>query len=297
LAFSLCLLCAAAVGGFWYWRANAAPDPAALARYLPPNVESIVGIDVAKLRRAGMLNEIAGPDGVEELDYRQFVEFTGFDYRTDLDYVLAGFGGGDTFVLAGGRFDWPALFQYAGIQGGVCQHGYCRMPSGTPSRRVSFFAGRRRLLALATGGNDWLATNLYDQRSWTRRPVPGSAPIWAYLSKRFLAREFPPGSGGALAVNLLKGGQEAWLWAEARELALDLRLEVICAEPAAAAAVKDRFTRASSEIHQLASRQAGQPDSLAAIVGGGQFSVTGSTMNGVWRLEPGLVSAIRGGRF
>ena len=53
-------------------------------------------MNAAALRDAGMLDAILGNTVNEEADYRDFVSQTGFDYKTDLDQVLAKFtdGGG-----------------------------------------------------------------------------------------------------------------------------------------------------------------------------------------------------------
>ncbi len=295
LAVALCLVCATAMGGLWYARSTAKADPAKLLRRLPVNVEAVVAIDVAALRQAGILAAIAGSDTVEEPDYRQFVEFTGFDYRSDLDYLIAGFDSVGTYFLASGDFDWPALFQYASLQGGVCNHGFCRMPSGTRNRRVSFFPERSSVLALAAGTDEWQASMLYDEREWKRQSPP-KAPVWAYLSPRFFVANFDPGSAGALSAEFLKGGKEAWLAAQARDMALELRLEVSCQNPAAAAAMRDRFQTMSAEIHHQIAREV-KPANLAEVLAAGQFSATGSTMTGIWRLEPALLELLRGGRL
>jgi len=293
LSALLCLLCASALGGVWYVRSAARPEPAKLLRRLPPDVETVIAIDVAALRQAGILSAISGPEGVEEPDYRQFVDFTGFDYRTDLDYLIAGFDATGGYFLATGQFDWPALMQYAVLQGGACQHGFCRLPSETPNRRVSFFAERHSVLALAAGPEEWRASMLYQERGWPRR-VPPQASLWAYLGQRFLSAPVNAGSARALLMGLLNGAQEVWISAQVQQLALEVRLEAICATPALAVAMRDRFQAAAAEIHQQTGRE-GASRQLLAVLAAGQFTANETTVTGVWRLEPGLLELLSGG--
>ena len=64
---------------------------------------------------------LAGSQGAEEADYKKFVEQTGFDYRTDLDAVAAGFRDGDEYFAVQGRFKWNQLAGYAQSHQGKCE--------------------------------------------------------------------------------------------------------------------------------------------------------------------------------
>jgi hypothetical protein len=101
-----------------------------LFRRLPTDHAVILGIDVDALRKAGMLDVLAGSRVNEELDYRRFVDQTAFDYRTDLDYVAASLstiGEAKSFLLKG-RFDWDSLFATAKEAGGRCLNAFCDLP-------------------------------------------------------------------------------------------------------------------------------------------------------------------------
>ena len=85
-----------------------------LSRF-PAEEGVVASIDVAALRRAGLLADSKTP---LEPEYRQFLEGTGFDYRRDLDSVLASFSKGGNFFIARGHLNWTKLREYAARQGG-----------------------------------------------------------------------------------------------------------------------------------------------------------------------------------
>ena len=76
-------------------------------------MRTVVYMDVAAIRRSGILNMLAGSKAAEEPEYRQFVDQTKFDYRQDLDAVAAAFKDGQVFLALRGRFHWKNLADYA----------------------------------------------------------------------------------------------------------------------------------------------------------------------------------------
>ncbi len=77
-------------------------------RYLPTAEGIFVQIEGPVIR------QLAGLPGNEEKDFVEFVEKTGFDYRRDLDRVVAVIGPGGNFFAVKGRFNWPRIAAYAG---------------------------------------------------------------------------------------------------------------------------------------------------------------------------------------
>lgn len=101
--------------------------------WIPAGAELVAGVDVAAVRQQTWLVETLqrSAGGVEEdLNYRAFVEATGFDYTRDLDQVWLGlFDSGPQPPTAGvavGRLDRPRILRYARAQGArtLNHHGF-----------------------------------------------------------------------------------------------------------------------------------------------------------------------------
>ncbi len=109
-----------------------------------------------------------------ESDYkRSFFDGTGFDYKRDLDSVVASFSGAGNFFIARGRFDWAKLRAYAVREGGSCYKDLCRIQGSKPERHISFLPLRDDAIALAVSTNDLAATQL----TKTGQPITAAIPI------------------------------------------------------------------------------------------------------------------------
>ena len=113
----------------------------------------------------------------EEADYKKFVEQTGFDYRTDLDAVAAGFRDGDEYFAVQGRFKWNRLADYAQSHQGKCGNGTCSMPASQAGKTISFSLLRRDVLALAVA-RDPQASRVIFPGFWKDPPTIPAAAIW-----------------------------------------------------------------------------------------------------------------------
>ena len=113
--------------GVWFrvHRTKAFFEPRALLARFPPDEASVLSVNVRLLRQAGLLSGSKAP---LEADYRQFLDGTGFDYRRDLDLVVASFSDRGNYFIARGRFDWPRLRGYVAKQGGsaISSFAACR---------------------------------------------------------------------------------------------------------------------------------------------------------------------------
>jgi hypothetical protein len=157
LAVLLALLCGAFTGGIHLWRTRGGSSPSDLVAYLPTDNATVVYIDAAAIRRAGILKMIAGSKAAEELEYQRFVDQTLFDYRQDLDAVAVAFKDRQVFLAARGNFRWKNLMDYAAQQGGSCHNSFCSVPSSRPSRRISFYPLKSNIMALAISTDDFAA--------------------------------------------------------------------------------------------------------------------------------------------
>ena len=95
-----------------------------MAAYMPEREAAVLYIDVAAVRSSGILDKLVGSTVAEEPEYKTFVQQTGFDYKRDLDRLMANSasadGGTTHYFLLEGRFDWDKLKSYAKGQGGSC---------------------------------------------------------------------------------------------------------------------------------------------------------------------------------
>ena len=62
-----------------------------------------MSIDFAALRKAGLLAH--SKTCLSKPDYKQFLEGTGFDYKRDLDSLIASFSHSGNYFIARGRFN------------------------------------------------------------------------------------------------------------------------------------------------------------------------------------------------
>ena len=146
-------------------------EPARLLSRFPVENAAVFSADFTLLREAGLLSE---SKAAVEPDYRKFVDATGFDYKRDLDFVVASFSTSGNYYIARGRFNWPKLRAYAAQQGGGCYQDLCRMPGSTPERRISFLPLRSDAIAVAVSTYDLAASRL----------VNAGAPVAANLPHR-----------------------------------------------------------------------------------------------------------------
>src|SRR5579885_3235219 len=139
-----------------------------LAR-LPNEPAAVLSADFSILRHAGLLSSRSI---ALEPEYKAFLDGTGFDYRRDLDFVVASFSGAGEFFVARGHFDWAKLRNYAIRQGGSCYDQLCRVQGSTPERRISFLPLRDNVIALAVSTDDLAATRLRTPHAVVTSQVP-----------------------------------------------------------------------------------------------------------------------------
>ena len=176
--------------GVWAYRFYTRPyDAVRLVQCLPSDRSLHVYLNVGLLRSGGILDLLAGSQGAEEPDYKKFVEQTGFDYRTDLDAVAAGFRDGDEYFAVQGRFKWNQLAGYAKSHQGTCQSeqgaNMCSMPANQAGKTISFMLLRQDVLALAVA-RDPEAFRLIFPGFWKDPPTIPTAAIWVSLRRLYL---------------------------------------------------------------------------------------------------------------
>ena len=85
--------------GWNAWRNSRTLSDAEMLKRLPTVDSIVVSLDFAQLRRSGVFGELVGSKVMEEADYQAFVRDSGFDYKSDLDQVLASFTNSGTYFV------------------------------------------------------------------------------------------------------------------------------------------------------------------------------------------------------
>lgn len=292
------LLCAGAITAIYFYRSSGGESPALLASYLPPGEGTLVYLDVGALRRSGILDLIVGKKAAADLEYESFVNESKFDYRDDLQAVLAFFQKDEVFMIVRGRFDWKSLNEYAERHGGSCNNGYCSTPGSKPERIVSFYPVRQDLMALAVSRESGAAYNI-TKRTMHKPLDPPFQPVWAILTgpglKSFTAL---PSVTGPFATALENAEQIVVTLGEA-EIHLQMNIKVTCQSSDKASLLMtdlqmntDRLRRKLAEDHKEAN-----PDDLTGILSSGTFERHDRTVTGVWPVRRTFVEALAGGNY
>lgn len=296
--FATAALVLLAGGAIWYWRSRGAPPTAELILHLPPADAVILHVDVATLRRAGVLDLIAGSRAAEESEYKDFVTHSGFNYREHLDAVVASFHNDQANLLLSGRFDWKALEAYAARQHGSCKDGFCRMPASAPNRFASFFALRPGVMALSSGPDAWGAAAM--RNPVRTRPAVRSAarPVWLYIpGSAFKSADGLP-SGTRLFAKALEDAEDAVISAGLQGTKLEAQIEATCKSEEAAVLLKAQLDKVTEVLKKLILRTGGQPNSrdLSGVLTQGTFLRENRRVIGRWPIERAFLESLGGGQ-
>jgi hypothetical protein len=287
------IVVAAALGaGLWHFYFRPAPAARLLAM-MPSGDGPTLFVDIALLRQAGILDQLAGQAGAEEPDYRTFVQATGFDYRRDLDSALLRWRPNDTLIVASGRFDLDRLKAYAQAFGGRCASDICSVQGSTPERQISWMRLGRNLLALAVS-RDPMAAALFGPAGSPPPWQPPASAMWLHLPGSHLrpGDGLPPGLSSFLSaldgadramLSLVRSGDAASLVLEAPAPALDQ-----------AERIKARLTETTAMFRKLLARENRQPDpaDLSGVLSGGAFRTEGALVRGSWPLPAAFLARL-----
>jgi hypothetical protein len=295
LAALLIIVCALAVAGVYAYRTRGSAKPSDLVGYLPSANATILYLDVDAMRRSGILNMLAGSKAAEELEYRQFVDQTLFDYRQDLDAVAAAFRDNQIFFALRGRFHWKNLMDYARHQGGSCHNGFCVMTGSQPNRRISFYALREDTLAMAVSSDDFAAYQVSRKPPGLPLATPAQ-PIWALVPIAALKdTDFPAGVKPYAAA--LGNAEQIVFTLGPDGNRLQLALNVTCRDAQAASALLVDLEKATSSLRKILAgeRQKRDPADLLSVLVEGAFRRDDRRVSGQWALDRGFVDALMGG--
>lgn len=277
------LALALACGWGWWFLAGRAPSAERLAAVLPEGDGPTLYLDVSLMRRAGLVEKLAGQAGAEEEEYRRFVEATGFDYRRDLDAVLVRFGESDMLVAAAGRYEWEKLKAYTLAQGGRCAGTLCSGQGSAADRQVSWMHAGRGVLAVAVSADPMKAAVMGGGAGRLGFQAPRAA-LWLHVpGSELKARPgLPPGLSAFLSA--LEGAQRAMLSVERRGADYAVALDAPCEDAARAGAIAGRLKEQTEMIGKLLAREGKKPEAgeLTGVLAGGRFRAEASVVRGEW---------------
>jgi hypothetical protein len=255
--------------------------------HLPTADATVASIDVAALRRAGLLSVFAAKPQTEEAEYLNFVQSTGFDYQKDLENVAATFTSDATYFIVRGRFDWVKLESFAKANGGGCYERLCHLPGSVPERRISFLPLQSNVMALAVSTDDLAAARLRETRN-AGDLQQLKDPVWISIPASGLKRatETVPGMrlfgatvAGANRITLTLGPKEGGDYAA--------RLEAICASPKEAQIIAEQLKKVTAALKST--------DPLAGVLLSGTFQQSNQKVFGYWPIRKGLFENLAGG--
>ena len=297
VVLAVVVVCAIAVGLF-YWLRNPPYNAGRLLAMLPAERATLVYIDTVSLRKSGLLDLVAGSKAAEEADYRNFVEQTGFDYRTDLDAVAAAFVDGRVYSALRGRFQWAKLAAYAKSQGGECRDAVCSMPGSTAERNISYYQVAPNVLALAVSPDPRAVTSVGP--NGRKVAVPAAAdPVWMSVPAAAFSKldAFPDGTRAFLSP--LARAEKITFAAGPQGDRLLLRLEVVCPTADAAAELTKQLSSVTGLLKDMIGRahMSANPRDLSGVLVAGRFEQRATTVTGTWPIERGFVEALASGRI
>jgi hypothetical protein len=285
--------------GIWGYRFYSRPyDAVRLVQCLPQDRSLHAYLNVGLLRSAGILELLAGSQASEEADYKKFVEQTGFDYRTDLDAVAAGFRDGDEYFAVQGRFKWNRLADYAQSHQGKCDNETCSMPASQAGKTISFALLRRDVLALAVA-RDPQASRVIFPGFWKDPPKIPTAAIWISAPPYVFAdaKTLPAGLSPFRTQLAQARGTVFTLGPSGDQKSFELRMTVDCTSPDDAAKMAAQFSSVTDLLKKMLDRDKLKPAAgdLSGVLVAGHFEAQKDQVTGTWPIERKFIESLVSG--
>jgi len=294
-----CILTAAGLGvlflGWNAWRNSRNLSDTEMLKRLPTNDAVVLSINFAQLRHSGIFGELVGSKVMEEAEYQAFVRDSGFDYKRDLDNVLASFAPAGNFFVLRGRFDWNRLQAYAKQSGGSCYNELCGMPGSQPDRRISFVPLSREVMGLAVTTSDSAASQMLQASAQRPISVP-LQPIWMLMSGSALGRSTKNLPGGNLLGSALTSVDEMSLTIGAQGDAFAAHMEAQCKTSQDAVNLNGQLKALTGLLKGAMEREKKTPDTrnLTGVLTAGQFHQTDRVVYGEWTLQKAFLDSLAG---
>jgi hypothetical protein len=274
------------------WQAHEFFRPESLFSRFPAEEATALSIDVAALRKAGLLAESKDP---LEPEYKAFLEGTGFDYRHDLDSVAASFSRTGNYFIARGRFNFDKLRAYALSQGGSCFESLCRMQGTQPDRHISFLPLRGDALALAVATDDLAASRLAKTGTPVSTRLPG-APVWFSMPGSLLRQPGAVPPGLRLMLSALTNADRVLITAGPGASGIEAHLETSCPSADQASVLLSQLRSTTAVLkEEMPRNQEIRGDDLAKTLAAGVFEQAGARVTGRWPISKSLIDSLTAG--
>jgi len=287
------------LGAWGYWFYSRPYDAVRLVQCLPQDRSLHVYMNIGLLRSTGILELLAGSQGAEEADYKKFVEQTGFDYRTDLDAVAAGFRDGDEYFAVQGRFQWDRLAAYANSHQGKCLNSTCSMPANQPGKTISFSLLRNDVLGLAVA-RDTQASRMVFPGFWKDPPKIPAAAIWVSAPPYVFAEaKTLPAGLGPFRTQLSQARNTVFTLGPSEDKAkFELRMTVDCAGPDDAGKMAVQFSNVIDLLKKMLERDNLKPTpaDLSGVLVAGRFEAQKDQVIGTWPIERKFIESLVSGK-
>jgi hypothetical protein len=277
-----------AAAWLWWRQSNLPLD------HLPTQGATVARIDFRSLRKGGLLALLAAKPGLEEPEYRAFVDGTGFDYQKDLDDAIVSFAPDATYFILRGRFNWAKLETYTKVNGGGCYQELCHLPGSRPDRRISFLPLEHNMMAMAVTNNDMAAAMLRDR-------IPGRTietskdPVWVSIPSSSLKQTASLPAGTRLLASTVSGADRVMMTlAATKGGSYAAHLEAVCVSEKDAKAMTAELQKLTSALKGVVPA-ASAPDDLTAMLIAGSFQHSDKKVFGYWPIQKKLLENIAGG--
>lgn len=273
-------------------------DGAGMASYMPQRDAAVLFVDAAAIRSSGILDKIFASTVSEEPEYKAFVQQTGFDYKRDLDRLMANLAAGDGvpthYFLLEGRFEWDKLKAYATSQGGSCAGDLCSVKGSTPGRIVSFYPVSKKLMALASSPNDKAARDLsLHSGAGPASGIPNK-PLWLYVPGSTLQKQTALPSGTRLFTRAMEPAKSLLFSLGPQADKFSLEMDVTCRTTEEAVVMKNQLEGLTQLLQKFINRENQTPNArdLSGVLSSGVFERASEHVIGRWPIEKGFFESV-----
>jgi hypothetical protein len=280
-----------------YYRHRFVRSNADMIALLPPGDAATFFVNIAALRRAGVLGLFAESKAVEETEYREFVRQTHFDYRRDIQVIAGAVDGKGILFIIRGRFDWSKLHDYALSHGGACKGSFCNLPTSKPGRWASLLPIQSDVMALAVGNDRSAALALSPHRNRILQHIP-SHPVWVRVSRHLLQNPLSLPVPVRIFFISLQFADRVLLSLDSgtkEGAAFTLQLDAQCPSTAAAETIKTQLELQTRILRTELAREHEQPSpaDFTGLLVSGTFHVSEKRVIGIWPIHYELLKALQ----
>ena len=296
LALLMLLSCSVIFVALEWRRQSRDFSDAALLSRLPDTEGTIAYLNVSALRASGLLDMIAGSRTNEEPEYQAFVRTTGFDYRDNLDSVLANLRSDASLFLLRGRFSWEQIGEYLRANEGKCLNGVCWMEV-RKGRYLSVMPLAPDVMALGVGNNKGVVYEAQEVRPGKAKWGVPKEPFWVRFSAGQLSEPGSLPEGTRAFASAVRGARNVVLGVAPEGQGLEARMRAEFDSAKEAADRRAELEKATELLRSFFARDRQQPSptDLSGLLTVGRFEQQQTDVNGFWPLDRTILQRLVAG--